>query len=308
MLPACCPSSLQSLPDGPTLQVGLLAPWLLVLTRVVQGFAVGGEFTATIVFLVEHAPPGQAGLQGSWAFFSVMLGVLAGSLVSMLFNYALSDAQLYAWGWRVPFLLSILGAGVGAYMRRAVHEPPKDNHLNEHFDAQACSSSSSSDALEAKGLTKILPPVVGEPRCSDAAEGACLASLTLQQQQQLDMKPETQSVSSEDPKSSRGVAARAEAAFAALRCTARSPTGLACQGVLTVFLIDSLTAVGFYLVVIFLPVYFQVGGGGYPVRWVEVEDVQVSGVESSGLPVPHDGPGRLRCGNNGHQVYLYNRC
>lgn len=104
-------------------QVGLLAPWLLVLTRVVQGFAVGGEFTATIVFLVEHAPPGQAGLQGSWAFFSVMLGVLAGSLVSMLFNYALSDAQLYAWGWRVPFLLSILGAGVGAYMRRTVHEP-----------------------------------------------------------------------------------------------------------------------------------------------------------------------------------------
>ena len=291
MLPACCPSSLQSLPDGPTLQVGLLAPWLLVLTRVVQGFAVGGEFTATIVFLVEHAPPGQAGLQGSWAFFSVMLGVLAGSLVSMLFNYALSDAQLYAWGWRVPFLLSILGAGVGAYMRRAVHEPPKDNHLNEHFDAQACSSSSSSDALEAKGLTKALPPAVGEPRCSDAAEGACLAGLTPpqqpdmnpeetrhgtdlnpvkthqagltppQQQQQPDLKAETQNMAYEDRRPSRGVAARAAAVFAALRCSARSPTGLACQGVLTVFLIDSLTAVGFYLVVIFLPVYFQVGGG-----------------------------------------------
>ena len=60
---------------------------------------------------------------------------------------------------------------------------------------------------------------------------------------------------------SRGFAARTTAAFAALRCSARSPTGLACQGVLTVFLIDSLTAVGFYLVVIFLPVYIQVGGG-----------------------------------------------
>lgn len=111
--------------------VGRLAPWLLVLARIVQGFAVGGEFTATMVFLVEHSPPGQAGMQGSWTFFSVMVGVLCGSGVSMLFNYALSDAQLYAWGWRVPFLVSIAGAAVGAYMRRNVHEPPSNQH---HYD------------------------------------------------------------------------------------------------------------------------------------------------------------------------------
>ncbi|KAG2439417.1 hypothetical protein HXX76_004774 [Chlamydomonas incerta] len=120
----------------PTYQTaGLAAPLLLVLIRVLQGFAVGGEFTATMVFLVEHAPPHSRGLHGSWAFASVMVGVIVGSLVAMGFNLALSEAAMLAWGWRVPFLLSILGSGVGVYIRRHLRDPvseEQDDHHHHH--------------------------------------------------------------------------------------------------------------------------------------------------------------------------------
>ncbi|KAJ9520048.1 hypothetical protein QJQ45_029983 [Haematococcus lacustris] len=70
------------------------------------------------VFLVEAAPPGRQGLYGSAGFFSVMVGVITGSLVAMTFNLALTDEHLYSWGWRVPFLVSILGSGVGIFIRK----------------------------------------------------------------------------------------------------------------------------------------------------------------------------------------------
>ncbi|KXZ52077.1 hypothetical protein GPECTOR_10g1100 [Gonium pectorale] len=97
-----------------------------------QGFAVGGEFTSTMVFLVEHAPPHQRGLHGSWAFASVMVGVIVGSLVAMCFNLALSDKAMMAWGWRLPFLLSILGSAVGVYIRRHLRDPVAEEEDDHH--------------------------------------------------------------------------------------------------------------------------------------------------------------------------------
>ncbi|KAG2502082.1 hypothetical protein HYH03_000574 [Edaphochlamys debaryana] len=113
-------------------QVGLAAPLLLVLIRVLQGFAVGGEFTSTMVFLVEHAPPHCRGLHGSWAFASVMVGVIVGSLVAMSFNLALSEQAMLAWGWRVPFLISILGSAVGVYIRRHLRDPVTEEEEDQH--------------------------------------------------------------------------------------------------------------------------------------------------------------------------------
>ncbi len=76
LMPLPMPVLLPS-PPPPRPQAGLAAPLLLVAIRMLQGFAVGGEFTSTMVFLVEHAPPHSRGLHGSWAFASVM--VRAGS-------------------------------------------------------------------------------------------------------------------------------------------------------------------------------------------------------------------------------------
>lgn len=118
----------------PTYQTaGIAAPLLLAAIRVLQGFAVGGEFTSTMVFLVEHAPPQSKGLHGSWAFASVMVGVLVGSVVAMLFNL-LPESALHSWGWRVPFLLSIAGSAVGYYIRRHLRDPvaEEEDELHHH--------------------------------------------------------------------------------------------------------------------------------------------------------------------------------
>lgn len=104
-------------------QVGLIATLALILLRTLQGFAIGGEFTGTMVFLVEHAPEAKRGLWGSWASFSAVLGVIIGSMVVTSLNASLPTESVQAWGWRIPFLISILGSVVGGYMRRRLSDP-----------------------------------------------------------------------------------------------------------------------------------------------------------------------------------------
>lgn len=104
-------------------QVGLLAPLLLIVLRTLQGFAIGGEFTGSMVFLIEHAPSSKRGLWGSWASFSAVLGVIIGSILVATLNTYLSSEDMQSWGWRVPFLLSIFGSMVGGYMRKKLTDP-----------------------------------------------------------------------------------------------------------------------------------------------------------------------------------------
>lgn len=106
-------------------QVGWLAPVLLTLVRILQGIAMGGEFTGSIVFIVEHAERGKRGFAGSWAPFSLLMGVLAGAAIAASMSFILSPEHLAAWGWRVPFFLSLIGGVVGAYMRRNLTDPEK---------------------------------------------------------------------------------------------------------------------------------------------------------------------------------------
>jgi MHS family proline/betaine transporter-like MFS transporter len=103
--------------------IGIFAPLSLILLRLLQGIAIGGEFTGSIVFLVEHAPTKERGLAGSWASFSLVFGVLLGSGVAAAFCYSLPVEDLEAWGWRIPFVISILGSFIGAYMRRNLVDP-----------------------------------------------------------------------------------------------------------------------------------------------------------------------------------------
>jgi len=112
-------------------QAGSLAAILLVVLRLLQGFSVGGEFTGSILFLVEHAPPSRRGFIGSWAGFSTNAGCLLGSGVGALLVTVMGRQGMEAWGWRLPFLL---GAGlgvVGLYLRLTVEETPQFRHLTE---------------------------------------------------------------------------------------------------------------------------------------------------------------------------------
>ncbi|MDK2825371.1 MFS transporter, MHS family, proline/betaine transporter [Methanolobus vulcani] len=95
--------------------VGLLAPALLVLLRMIQGLSVGGEFSSSVTYLVEEAPNGYRGVFGSIANIGSMVGMLLGSIIATGITSILSEQTLYAWGWRLPFFLSALLAVFGIY-------------------------------------------------------------------------------------------------------------------------------------------------------------------------------------------------
>ena len=94
--------------------IGVLAPILLIFLRMTQGASIGGEYSTSIIFLVEQSPPRDRGFIGSWAAFSTGIGTLLGSLVGVLISQLLDPAQISEWGWRLPFLPGIL-LGAVAY-------------------------------------------------------------------------------------------------------------------------------------------------------------------------------------------------
>ncbi len=102
---------------------GILAPVLLVLLRLVQGFGAGAEYGGAVIMAVEHAPPNRRGLFGSWAPIGVTVGNLLAAGVFAFFS-SLPKEQFLAWGWRMPFLLSIVLILFGFYIRARVAETP----------------------------------------------------------------------------------------------------------------------------------------------------------------------------------------
>ena len=110
--------------------IGVWAPILLVVLRIFQGFGVGGEWGGAVLMAVEHSPRGRRGFYGSWPQMGVPAGLLLGTLAVYLFA-RLPEEQFLAWGWRVPFLLSIILVGVGLYIRLAIAESPAFRQVQE---------------------------------------------------------------------------------------------------------------------------------------------------------------------------------
>lgn len=115
----------------PTFVVGLLpgydvlgevAPMLLILCRMVQGLAAGGECTTSFTFLIENAPPHRRGLFGAVAIASNNLGMLLGSASGAVLASFLTVEALHDWGWRLPFLLTLALGVVGYLLRRSIPE------------------------------------------------------------------------------------------------------------------------------------------------------------------------------------------
>jgi MHS family proline/betaine transporter-like MFS transporter len=120
-----------SLMGGATLLIGLLpgyeaigvaAPVLLVLLRLVQGFSVGGEFTGSMVYTTELARPERRGMVSSFAAAGVTLGFIFGSGAAWAVKSSLSAAEVAAWGWRIPFIASVVLLMLGWAMRRGLQE------------------------------------------------------------------------------------------------------------------------------------------------------------------------------------------
>jgi MFS family permease len=103
-------------------QIGLAAPVILVVARLIQGFSCGGEVGPATTYLLETAPIEKRAAVTIWQGYSQQLAVVLGSLVGVVLTTLLTTEQLYAWGWRVPFALGVLVAPVGLYIRRQLPE------------------------------------------------------------------------------------------------------------------------------------------------------------------------------------------
>ncbi|MBV7526280.1 MFS transporter [Pseudomonas sp. PDM29] len=103
-------------------QIGVFAPLIIVLARLIQGFAIGGEVGASTAMLMEHADDRSRGFYGSWQLFSQGLSFLLGALVALALSSSLPPEALESWGWRVPFALGMLVIPVGIYIRRHLKE------------------------------------------------------------------------------------------------------------------------------------------------------------------------------------------
>lgn len=105
-------------------QVGILAPILLVLLRILQGLSTGGEYTTSVSFVVEHSPQNRRGFFGSINLLGAVIGIMFGSLIGALLTSFLSKEDMEAWGWRLGFFIGIFLAFVGLFIRRKTQETP----------------------------------------------------------------------------------------------------------------------------------------------------------------------------------------
>ncbi|WP_136088701.1 MFS transporter [Auritidibacter ignavus] len=104
--------------------IGILAPILLILLRIVQGFSAGGEWGGAALMSVEHAPVNKRGFFGSYPQIGVPVGLLLATGMMFLMTSVMSEETFLAWGWRIPFLTSLFLVVVGYLIRRTVEESP----------------------------------------------------------------------------------------------------------------------------------------------------------------------------------------
>ena len=117
--------------------IGIWAPVLLVVLRTVQGLGVGGEWGGAVLLAVEHSPERRRGFYGSWPQMGVPAGLLLANAVLLPMASLLSQEQFLSWGWRVPFLASIILIAVGLFVRLRIMESPAFRQVQEsHTQAQ----------------------------------------------------------------------------------------------------------------------------------------------------------------------------
>ncbi|MES2120458.1 MAG: MFS transporter [Pseudomonadota bacterium] len=115
-------------------QAGALAPTLLILLRILQGIALGGEYGGAAIYVAEHAPNKSRGAATGWIQSSASFGLLAALLVIVATRTVLGEDAFSAWGWRIPFLVSALLLGISVWMRAKLAESPHFARLKEEND------------------------------------------------------------------------------------------------------------------------------------------------------------------------------
>jgi MHS family proline/betaine transporter-like MFS transporter len=104
--------------------IGIGAPLLLILLRLIQGFSTGGEYGGAATFIAEYAPDKRRGFYGSFLEFGTLGGFVLGASLATVFQLSLDDAAMNSWGWRIPFLLAAPLGFVGFYLRNKLEDTP----------------------------------------------------------------------------------------------------------------------------------------------------------------------------------------
>jgi metabolite-proton symporter len=110
--------------------IGIWAPIMLLFLRVFQGIGIGGEWGGAVLMAVEHSPAGRRGFYGSWPQIGVPAGLLLSAGMVYLLSY-LPDADFFAWGWRIAFLISAVLVAVGLYIRLKIMETPAFTRIQQ---------------------------------------------------------------------------------------------------------------------------------------------------------------------------------
>ena len=125
--------------------IGILAPILLLLCKLAQGFSVGGEYTGAAVFVAEFAPDRRRGFLSSWLDFGSIIGFVLGAGVVVLISSIVGEQRFLEWGWRLPFFLAAPLGIVGLYLRHAAEETPAFTEQLERMEKE------DQDAVEGTG-------------------------------------------------------------------------------------------------------------------------------------------------------------
>ncbi|MBU8541013.1 MFS transporter [Falsiroseomonas tokyonensis] len=111
--------------------IGILAPIILIILRMLQGLALGGEYGGAATYVAEHAPHGKRGFYTSFIQVTATAGLFLSLLVILFTQLAVGDANFRAWGWRIPFLVSILLLGISVWIRLQMEESPAFRKMKE---------------------------------------------------------------------------------------------------------------------------------------------------------------------------------
>jgi MFS family permease len=111
--------------------IGFAAPAILILLRLAQGLAIGGEYGGAAIYVAEHAPHGKRGAYTSWIQTTATLGLFLSLLVILACRLSMSKEDFESWGWRIPFLLSILLLGISVWIRLKLNESPLFQKMKE---------------------------------------------------------------------------------------------------------------------------------------------------------------------------------
>jgi MFS family permease len=112
-------------------QAGMLGPILLIILRVLQGFALGGEYGGAVIYVAEHSKPNQRGWMTSWVQTSAAFGLTAALSVILITRTAIGEAAFADWGWRVPFMVSVGLLAISMWMRLKLAESPAFTRMRE---------------------------------------------------------------------------------------------------------------------------------------------------------------------------------